>query len=204
MFAKYLEESKDRLYKNVEELIFDADHSYGNLESTLTIEPIKDFSIDEIGETPHINITLDQYNSLTKHGEQQFDVLQLANNHILDCGESGLMVTVNQLKQDNIAYLGIYETEAHAGAPQVTTLDDIKIGWVTHIFGVNDKPFPEGKRWICNQTPFHYEDDPDTSRIEKQIRDCRVAGCERLKRLRKELRFRLKRHTCMRNERDWP
>jgi len=178
MFAKYLEESKDRLYQNLKELIFDADISYGNLESTLTRDPIKDFAVDEIGETPHINITLDQYYSLTKHGEQRFDVLQLANNHILDCGESGLMVTVDQLKQDKIAYLGVYETEADARAPQVTTLDGIKIGWVTHTFGVNDKPYPENKPWICNRTPFHYEDDPDTSRIEKQIQDCRAAGCD--------------------------
>lgn len=178
MFAKYLEESRNHLYKNVKELIFDADCSYGNLESTLTKSPIKGFGVDELGETPHINITLDQYNSLTKHDEQQYDILQLANNHILDCGEDGLTVTVEQLKQDKITYLGVYETEADANAPQTTTLAGIKIGWVTHTFGVNDKPFPENKPWICNQTPFHYEEEPDTSRIEKQIQDCRTAGCD--------------------------
>ena len=108
------------------------------------------------------------------------------------------MVTVNQLKHPIFAYLGIYETEFHAGVTQVTTLQfcNIKIGWVTHTFGVNDKPFPlEGKRWIpATRLLFTMKMIPRaTSRIEKQIRDCRVGGCERLKRLRKAFRFRLKR-----------
>ena len=47
MFAKYLEESKDNLYKAVDDLIFGADYSYSNLESTLTKDPIKECGIDK-------------------------------------------------------------------------------------------------------------------------------------------------------------
>ncbi len=178
MFAKYIEESKDRLYNDVEELIFGADYAYANLESTLSADTPKEFEVKSQGETPHINITKNQYEALVKHNDKKYDVVQLANNHILDCGEEGISVTINQLNQDKIEFLGVYETEAKSNEVKYTMLDNIKIGWVAHTFGVNGKSFPEDKPWICDMTPFHIEKDPQTVRIEQQILKAREAGCD--------------------------
>ncbi|MFH2130841.1 MAG: CapA family protein, partial [bacterium] len=173
MFAQHLEESKDRLFQYVEDLVFGADCAYANLESTLTSEVPKDFVPEKQGESPYINITEEQYQSLVKHRQKQFDIVQLANNHILDCAEEGFSTTINQLKQDGISFTGVYETEAASKEVTMTRVDDVTIGWVSHTYSVNDRPVPEDKPWICNITPFHNEQNPDTSRIEQQIKRAR-------------------------------
>jgi len=178
MFAKYIEASKNRLYSQVEDLIFGADHAYANLESTLSVGKPKDFVVDNLGKTPHINITKDQYDALVKHGQSQYDVVQIANNHIMDCGESGAEVTMDQLKKDKIAFLGVYESEVKAKDVTFTMIDDIKIGWVAHTHSLNGNPLPEDKHWMCNMTPFHDVSNPDTTKIEQQIREAREAGCD--------------------------
>jgi poly-gamma-glutamate synthesis protein (capsule biosynthesis protein) len=178
MSAKYIEESKDRLYSNVEELIFGVDYSYANLESTLSIDAPKGFSVEKQGDTPHINITKAQYDVLVKHGNRKYNALQIANNHIMDCGEKGARLTMEQLKKDDIAYLGVYESEAEANSVAYSMLDGIKIGWIAHTFSLNSSSLPEDKPWFCDVTPFHLQKDPDTTKIEKQIQNARDEGCD--------------------------
>lgn len=172
-----LDDARDRLYADVEDLIFGADIVYANLESTLTereVEP-QEFTAES---TPKINLTRDQYEALVSHKGRRFDVLQLANNHILDCGEEGVQTTLSRLKADGIAQVGVNTTADAAGTPQVTELGGLRVGWVAHTFSVNFKPFPEGKPWIVNMTPFHLEADPDISPIEQQVQACRESGCD--------------------------
>jgi len=178
MFAKYAEESKDRLYQYVEDLIFGADYAYANLESTISPGVPGDFILGKQGDTPYINITVSQYEALVKHRQKQFSIVQIANNHILDCGEEGIALTIGQLKADRIDYIGVYETEAQSRSVKTTLLDGIKIGWIGHTYGVNFKPVPKDKPWVCDVTPFHIEKSPDISRIERQITDARKAGCD--------------------------
>ncbi|MBF4695530.1 CapA family protein [Fusibacter ferrireducens] len=178
MFAKHIEASKDILYDHVESLIFKSDFAYANLESTLSKEAPKAFSVKETGETPHINITKPQYDALVKHKEYKFNAVQIANNHIMDCGEEGARITMDQLKCDDIAFLGVYENESDANRVTYTMMDEVKIGWVTHTFSLNGKKLPDEKAWLCDITPFHMVKDVDTSRIEYQIKEAKNAGCD--------------------------
>lgn len=173
MAAIHLEESKDRLYRNVEDVIFDVDLSFANLESTLSEEK-KPFKLGEV----FINVTPNQYESLIKYRGRQFDVLQLANNHILDCGEEGIQLTIKHLKDDSIQFIGVNESEAQSKQIKSTILGDIKIGWVSHTYSLNDRPYPEGKEWYVDETPFHVVEEPDTALIEKQILQARKEGCD--------------------------
>lgn len=178
MFARHIEASKDVLYAQVESLIFKSDFAYANLESTLSKDEPKAFSVKETGETPHINITKPQYDALVKHKDCKFNAVQIANNHIMDCGEAGARITMNQLKCDDIAFLGVYENESDANRVTFTMMDKIKIGWVTHTFSLNGKKLPEERAWLCDITPFHMVKDVDTSRIERQIKEAKMAGCD--------------------------
>ncbi len=178
MFAKHIETSKDILFSEVESLIFESDFAYSNLESTLSAEAPKEFSIKSQGETPHINITKEQYDALVKHKDQKFDAVQIANNHIMDCGEEGAQITMDQLEQDGIAYLGVYKTEEASKRVTYTMVDDIKIGWVSHTFSLNGKMLDADKSWQCDVTPFHMVKDVDTTRIEQQIQAAKDACCD--------------------------
>ena len=172
-----LDGAKDRLFQSVDELIFGADISYANLESTLTTEEVAptEFTAES---TPKINLTPSQYETVVSHKNRRFDVVHLANNHILDCGEEGIQTTLARLHLDGIAQVGVNPTEDDARRPRITEIAGLKIGWVAHTFSVNFKPFPGDKPWIVNMTPFHLEPDPDISLIERQILACRDAGCE--------------------------
>ena len=178
MFAKDVEASRDRMYGPVEALIFRADFPYANLESTLTSGEVKEFAVAEKGETPYINITPSQYSALVKHKGSQFDIVQLANNHILDCGDEGVATTIEHLARDGIEFAGVYTSEEDSRAVKYVQLGDLKIGWVAHTWSVNFKAVPEDKPWVCDITPFHLEKDPDTTRIEQQIAQARAAGCD--------------------------
>lgn len=172
-----LDGAKDRLFQSVDDLIFGADISYANLESTLTTEEVEptEFTAES---TPKINLTPMQYETVVSHKGRRFDVVHLANNHILDCGEEGILTTLARLDQDGISQVGVNRTKEDAERPRVIEIKGLRIGWVAHTFSVNFKPFPEDKPWIVNMTPFHLESDPDISPIEMQIRACRDAGCD--------------------------
>lgn len=172
-----LDGAKDRLFQSVDDLIFGVDISYANLESTLTTEEVEptEFTAES---TPKINLTPSQYDTVISHKNQRFDVVHLANNHILDCGEEGILTTLARLDRDGIAQVGVNRTEDDARKPRITEIAGLKVGWIAHTFSVNFKPFPEDKPWIVNMTPFHLEPEPDISLIERQIQACRDEDCE--------------------------
>ena len=59
----------------------------------------------------HIGLTVPEYETLKQHKGRKFDVLQLANNHVMDNGEEGVMLNMNTLEQDGIDHIGTYKTE---------------------------------------------------------------------------------------------
>jgi len=177
MCTRGLERSKNQLYAGIKDLVFGVDIAYANLESTLTPgrpAPLA-FSTDE---SPTINLTLEQYETLISHDGRRFDVVQLANNHILDCGEEGVKETLCRLVDDGIAQVGVNETKEASARPRITEHQGLRIGWVAHTFSVNSQPFPTEKPWIVNLTPFHVVREPSTALIESQIRACRNAACD--------------------------
>ena len=177
MCTKGLDDAKDRFYEAVADTVFGADIAYANLESTLTTGEIAATTFTE-DETPKINLTAQQYEAIIGHRGRRFDIVQLANNHILDCGEEGVRTTLARLRADGIEQVGVNETEADAARPRITELAGLRIGWVAHTFSVNFKPFPPDKPWIVNMTPMHLVPDADVSGSEGQGRACRAAGCD--------------------------
>ena len=78
--------------------------------------------------------------------------VSLANNHVLDFGEGGLLDTLDQLDAAGIAHAGAGRTLAQASAPAILRLPDITIG----IVGLTDK----GPAFAaaCRASGTHYID----------------------------------------------
>jgi Bacterial capsule synthesis protein PGA_cap len=96
----------------------------------------------------------------------------------MDNGEEGLMLNIDILERDNIEYIGIHKSEVASKQVKTSKMGDLNIGWVCHTFSVNNKPLPAGKPWMVDVTLFDLEENPDTSRIEAQLKATRVAGCD--------------------------
>lgn len=57
-----------------------------------------------------------------------FNVVNLANNHLLDCGHKGVLETFSALQKHNIKYIGAGEDEKKAHSPAIFQAGKLKIG----------------------------------------------------------------------------
>ncbi len=177
MCTKGLERSGGRLYEGVADIIFGADVRFANLESTFPAGEVEETTFGG-GETPKINLTPAQYRTLTAHRGMKYDIVQLANNHILDCGEEGINATLSHLDSDGIRHAGINKTVEDASRAAIIEKCGFRIGWVAHTDSVNFRPLPKEKPWLVNMTPFLIEKDPDLTQILRQIDDCKRQECD--------------------------
>lgn len=94
-------------FANVKNILSSADIAVGNLENPITNECEK---IDK----KYAFQAKPKYTKILR--SSGLDILSLANNHSLDCGEKGLMETFKNLQNENLAWIGagksINETEA--------------------------------------------------------------------------------------------
>jgi poly-gamma-glutamate synthesis protein (capsule biosynthesis protein) len=179
-----LENSGDKLYERVADLIFDKDISYANLESQLTGQDIGAYTFSD-KETPPLCLTGEQYDALKSHKGKNFTLLHTACNHTLDMGLEGLETTLAQLQKDNIIDLGTNREPEEQQKGRIIEKNGIKIGFVSATFGLNGKEVPEGKEYMVNSVRFHrrYLADPgsgkqDPGLLENQVSYCKEQKCD--------------------------
>lgn len=99
LFSNYYDDNGcDYFFANVKETFKKDDLTFVNLEGPLTSETQKVQKSFPIKGNP-------EYVNIIKNSS--IEVCNLANNHILDCGEKGLEDTVNILKENKIGYCGM-------------------------------------------------------------------------------------------------
>ena len=110
-------------FRNLEnELRWDADFNFANLESPFSDSNEYKFQNQFIFNAPSWSLPgLIQYN---------FNVLNLANNHILNQGINGLTYTKKLLSDNNIKSLGVGENLDEAWKGQVFSIKGIRIGFI--------------------------------------------------------------------------
>jgi poly-gamma-glutamate capsule biosynthesis protein CapA/YwtB (metallophosphatase superfamily) len=177
MNAAGTENSADIFYRQISHLVFDADLSFANLESTMTTGTPGDTW--SAGRPPEINATKEQYDALKGHKGQYFTIVQTANNHILDCGMDGFDTTHDALENDNIYYVGTNRKQSDYHKGRILDINGIRFGFVAATFGVNNQPIPDGKDWMVNIVKFHQFEGPvDLSLLKTQIDWCRSEGAD--------------------------
>lgn len=101
-------------------LLSNADYRIFNLEVPLTDE---EAPIPKCG--PNLIAPTETVNGLKAMG---VNILTLANNHILDHGEQGLISTCEILEKNGITYLGVGANPTEAAKPYIFECDNKKIG----------------------------------------------------------------------------
>ncbi len=170
--------AKDQVYAEIEDLLFQDDILVANYESPVTTQPLIDEVIGDAGP-PIECASEEQFDALTSHNERFIDVLNLANNHILDMGVEGLETTLNVLSDRNIMQIGVNESLAEATAVKTIERKGIKFGFASCAFGTNGHALPEGQKQsinIAKLTSKHQA--PDTTLLKTQISNAKAAGCD--------------------------
>ena len=172
MRAPGLGNSRDRFYGRIHQLIFDADVTFANLESSvIDVDPAKGLLSVEVSE--------EEFDAFIGHNGSQYDVLSTANNHTLDGGFAGVLTTHKLLDARGIQHVGTSLTAADQLKGAVVTVNGIKIAFLAATFSVNHQPIPPDKPYLVNFIPFHaHKEHTDTSLIERQIRWCRQQGTD--------------------------
>lgn len=173
-----LENSLDKLYEDIEDVIFDSDISMANLESPLTSQQKLEFVFSD-KEAPPIYISQEQFHTLKGHKEKKFTVMTTACNHSYDYGLEGVTTTLERLKHENIISVGTNLVKEDQEKATIVDSKGIKIGFVAFTFGLNGKKVPKDKEYCINKTNLNeVYDDVDLTLILKQIEYCKETKCD--------------------------
>ncbi len=141
MLNKLLPYSKNLLFKDVEDLVFDSDITIANLE--FVIGNNSEFNSGygyEFKETPPLHFTSEYHNSLLFHNGKKIDLVNLANNYINDIGYEGAINTFNWLNQNNIKSVGFSPSNSLDEKIQIVKLKNgVILGIVSFTFWVNKR-----------------------------------------------------------------
>lgn len=173
-----IENSKDVLYEKVSELLFDRDISFANFESPITTQELIEEVIGDSGP-PVECCSREQFEVLTRHKGKKFNVLNLANNHILDMGLEGIETTLNVLSEEKILNVGLNRSIDEYGSAKVIEVNGLKIGFVSDNFGLNGRTLPKKERHRIHVSNLlsKYKA-PDTALLRRQIDDCNAKKCD--------------------------
>jgi len=133
-------------HDDLTEIIKFADYAVCNFEA-----PVKGFGDPRPKAGPHHNQCPRTIEGLKKQG---FDLLLLANNHIMDYGPDALEATLNIARENGFDTIGAGLNFTDAYKPLVKEFDDVKIGMINACeaqFGVMDhfnRPTKAGYAWI--------------------------------------------------------
>lgn len=99
-----------------------------------------------------------------------FDVLTTANNHTMDRGTSGIISTIDFIKQNGFQQTGSYSTTAAAIKPLIVDVKGLKIGIIAATYSLNGFVLPAGQE--------HMVDLIDEQLLIKRIDAARKAGAD--------------------------
>jgi poly-gamma-glutamate synthesis protein (capsule biosynthesis protein) len=136
-----------------------ADLVLGNLEMTLGEPPYTGY--------PQFCSPYDYLDDVTGAG---FDVLTLANNHMMDRRREGIESTVAALKQRNIPHTGAFASQEDAEATLVVDVEGIKIAVLAYTSSTNGIPLPADMPYAVNLL--------DTSDVDQDVQKARAEGAD--------------------------
>ncbi len=108
-------------FEKVADVLSSADITFGNLECPLSEKGTKVIKPYVFQAKP------DSAQCLVKAG---LDVVSLANNHTMDCGRTGLVETMETLRQSDIRWCGAGRNREEAEAATVVEVKGIKVAFV--------------------------------------------------------------------------
>lgn len=130
------------MYEPVKALIEQAGLAFVNQEAPMGGEGYKASSY------PNFNSPQQVGDALIDAG---FDVVNLANNHMMDSGKGAVHGTIEYWKQHpEVLTCGVYESEQDRAAPRFVTKDGVTVGFLSYTYGLNGIPLPKDEPYLVS------------------------------------------------------
>ena len=123
------------VYSDVAGMIADADIAFINQETPMA------GSSFELSGYPLFNSPQDLGHDLVELG---FDIINIANNHMIDKGETGLINTVNFLRSLDTMLIGDYLSRDELDQIKIIERGGIKAAFLAYTYGTNGLSLPAG------------------------------------------------------------
>ena len=157
--------SFDNQFELISDILQNADYTIGNLETTVGKYGNKAYS-----GYPLFNSPTQILDTLKASG---FDMLTLANNHMLDRWFDGMKNTVNNVEKWGFDHVGAYRSQEERDTPVVKEIGGIKIGFVAYTHTTNTQEKVCDKDAVKYGVPYLYKSD-----LAADIKKLRSAGAE--------------------------
>jgi poly-gamma-glutamate synthesis protein (capsule biosynthesis protein) len=78
------------------------------------------------------------------------DMISMANNHVLDQKEAGVLDAIQNMKKYDMPYIGAYESLEDLQTDRIFQVDDVNLGFLSYTYGTNGHEIPAGKDYLVN------------------------------------------------------
>lgn len=133
------------VFREVRQFFQSSDFTIGNLE-TVTAGKNAGYSGYPLFNTP------DEYIYALKYAG--FDLLVTANNHSMDQGEKGVLRTIEQIKLNDLNYVGTASDQQDRDSIRYFQINGFNFTVLSYTFGTNNIPKPKGKDYLVNLIDF--------------------------------------------------
>lgn len=146
-------------FRDVKAYVDSADYAVVNLETPLAGGRYSGY--------PCFNAPDEYMEALRETG---FDMLLLANNHMLDRRDLGLMTTLEKMRERGVDHTGIYFNAADRDTivPVIKSINGIKVGFLNYTYGTNGFT-------VKGEAKIDYI---DRKQIAEDVRKAREKGAE--------------------------
>ena len=103
-----------------------------------------------------------------------FDILNTANNHIMDRGYSGLMKTLDSVQALGLKTFGTARSWEERNKPFIENINGIKVGFISYTYNINGVAIPEGHEYAINYIRDFHTLEP----IKADMKKVRGAGAD--------------------------
>lgn len=149
-------------FREVKSLLSKADLTFGNFETVTAGKENSNYT-----GYPKFNSPASYVSALVNSG---FDLLTIANNHMLDRGMIGVIKTILEIRKNNISYTGAFLSQSDRDSIRVFNLKGIKLAVLAYSYGTNGNPVPQGKNYLINLIDYDL--------IKNDITKAREKGAE--------------------------
>jgi poly-gamma-glutamate synthesis protein (capsule biosynthesis protein) len=132
----------DGFFTAVKPLLATGDWVTGNLETPLAGEAVGGYT-----GYPLFNAPPQLADAAKKAG---FNILTTANNHALDRGEIGIIKTIANLRDRQIALTGTAGSKAEGERILIVKKNNISLAMLAYTYGTNGIPIPKGKDYLVD------------------------------------------------------
>ena len=102
------------------------------------------------------------------------DLMTLGNNHALDRGYEGLLITLDHLQSIGVKTFGAYKSQEDRDKILIVEHDGINIAFIGYTFSTNGIPVPEGHAYCVNFAPGFI----DLTEVIADIKKARDKGAD--------------------------